>query len=247
VDTVDLDLEDAGGTCLSRCDPNILGGNGCRDGYACAVLDRFGEPSTSTGTCIPIELAGGGADTACQETLLELGAVFTPIHHEPESPAGYPNLTCDIEDPVLLYGPINGVAIQGGNGSDAPVLVGCETGVSLVGSAAIAQNLGAVTLIHYGTYNCRTIAGSSTLSEHGHARAVDIGGFVMNDGSTYSVYADWEDGNPNPTTPPGTMLRTFTDRIWGMGLWNIILTPEFNAAHDDHFHVDLTPGGNTYD
>ncbi len=247
IDTVDVELEDTGGTCLSRCDPTILGGNGCRDGYACSVLDRFGEPATSTGTCIPIALAGGGADTDCQETLLELGAVFTPIDHPPESPAGYPNLTCDIEDPVLLYGPINGVAIQGGTGSDAPVLVGCETAVSLVGSAAVAQNLGAVTIIHYGTYNCRTIAGSDTLSEHGHARAVDIGGFVMNDGSTYSVYGDWEDGNPNPTTPPGVMLRAFTDRIWGMGLWNIILTPEFNADHDDHFHVDLKPGGNTYD
>lgn len=47
--------------------------------------------------------------------------------------------------------------------------------------------------------------------------------------------------------PLGQMLRGFTDQVWGMGLWNIILTPDFNPAHEDHFHIDLTPGGNTYD
>ena len=246
IDRSDVALSD-GGACLSRCDPGIVGGNGCRDGYACTVLDRFGEPPSSTGVCVPTEIAGGGAETACQEMLLELGAVFTPTAHTPESPDGHPSLLCEIDDPVLLYGPVNGVGIEGGTGSDAPVLVGCDTAVSIVGSAAVAQMLGAETIIHYGTYNCRTIAGTSTLSEHGLARAIDIGGFVMDDGSTVSVYADWEDGVADPVTGPGQMLRAFTDQVWAMGLWNIILTPEFNDAHDDHFHIDLTPGGNTYD
>ncbi len=25
-------------------------------------------------------------------------------------------------------------------------------------------------------------------------------------------------------------------------IWNVILTPNYNAAHDNYFHVDLTPG-----
>lgn len=247
VDTADIELADSGGTCLSRCEPSIVGGNGCRDGYACAVYDRFGEPPSSAGVCVPSDQAGGGASTACQEMLLELGAVFTPTNHEPDSPEGHPSLLCDIEDPVLLYGPVNGVSLEGGTGSDAPVLVGCNTAVSIVGSAAVASMLGAETIIHYGTYNCRVISGTSTLSEHGHARAIDIAGFVLEDGTTASVLADWEDGVADPVTPLGQMLRGFTDQVWGMGLWNIILTPEFNEAHDDHFHIDLTPGGNTYD
>lgn len=247
VDTADIELTDAGGTCLSRCEPSIVGGNGCRDGYACGVYDRFGEPPSSAGVCVPSDQAGGGASTACQETLLELGAVFTPTEHAPDSPAGHPTLICDIEDPVLLYGPVGGVSLEGGTGSDAPVLVGCNTAVSIVGSAAVASMLGAETIIHYGTYNCRVISGTSTLSEHGHARAIDIAGFILEDGTTASVLGDWEDGVANPVTPLGQMLRGFTDQVWAMGLWNIILTPEYNAAHDDHFHIDLTPGGNTYD
>ena len=246
VDTADVEIDGAG-TCLSRCDPGIVGGNGCRDGYACAVFDRFGEPPGSTGVCVPTEIAGGNADSACQETLLELGAVFTPTSHSPESPDGHPTLICEIDDPVLLYGPIGGVGLEDGGGNDGPVLVGCNTAVSIVGSAAVASMLGAETIIHYGTYNCRTISGTSTLSEHGLARAIDIAGFIMEDGSTFTVFGAWEDGVADPVTEGGQMLRSFTDQVWGMGLWNIILTPEFNAAHDDHFHVDLTPGGNTYD
>jgi hypothetical protein len=26
--------------------------------------------------------------------------------------------------------------------------------------------------------------------------------------------------------------------------WNIILTPNYNSAHDNHFHIDLTPNAN---
>ena len=25
-------------------------------------------------------------------------------------------------------------------------------------------------------------------------------------------------------------------------MWNIVLTPNYNADHRNHFHVDLTPG-----
>ena len=24
--------------------------------------------------------------------------------------------------------------------------------------------------------------------------------------------------------------------------WNVVLTPDYNSAHDNHFHLDLTPG-----
>ncbi len=247
IDGADVEIDSAG-YCISKCDPSLLDGNGCRDGYACRVLSRFEDPGASAGVCIPIDLVDGEAETACQQTLLELGAVFTPAPAGPESPAGFPGLVCEIEDPVLLYGPINGVGLRYVESqTDGPVLVGCETAVSIVGSAAVAQMLGADEIIHIGTYNCRVIAGTSTLSEHGLGRAIDIYGFTLRSGEEVSVLDDWEDGNPDPVTPPGQLLRSFTDQIWAMSLWNIVLTPEFNAAHDNHFHIDRTPGGNTYD
>jgi hypothetical protein len=245
VDGSDVGL-DAAGYCLSKCDPGIIdNGEGCRDGYGCAGLDRFNDSSTSAGVCVPQEFAGMG-DTDCQSQLIEMGAVFTPIDHEPESPDGFPGLTCTIDDPVLLHSPVNGLGLRYiESAEDGEVLLGCETAISVVGSMAVADMLGASELIHYGTYNCRVIAGTSTLSEHGLGTAIDIAGFTI-DGTEVTVLDDWEDGNPNPTTAFGMFLLAFTDAIWDMNLWNIILTPEYNAAHDNHFHVDLTPGGNTY-
>ena len=246
IDGADVGIA-ATGHCLSKCDPGIVGGNGCRDGYGCAVLERFNEPSTTSGVCVPLEFAGDG-DTPCQTMLLELGAVFAPTDSPSDSPAGFPNLMCTIEDPVWLYSPVNGVAIRHvGIADDGEVLVSCDTAVSIVGSAAVAQSLGADEILHIGTYVCKVIGDGPNISQHGLGQAIDIGGFTLSDGREVSVLDDWEDGNPNPTTELGIFLREFTDQVWAMNLWNIILTPEYNAAHDNHFHVDVTPGGNTYD
>ena len=37
----------------------------------------------------------------------------------------------------------------------------------------------------------------------------------------------------------------FTLTIMIKWIFNVILTPEYNAAHADHFHVDLTPGAHS--
>ena len=237
---------DAGGHCLSKCDPALLGGNGCRDGYECAPTSRYNDPGTNAGVCLPM-LYSGNPRTDCQQTLMDLGAVFVPVDHTPDHPDGHPELTCDIVEPVLLYSPINGVGLRYiESANEGEVFVGCDAAVSIVGSAAVAADLGFEEILHIGTYNCRVIAGTTTISQHGLANAIDIGGFTLPGGAEITVLDDWEDGNPNPVTEYGQLLRAFTDQTWALGLWNIILTPEYNAAHDNHFHVDLTPGGNTY-
>jgi len=107
-----------------------------------------------------------------------------------------------------------------------------------------------VALRHYGTYNCRVISGSNplVLSQHGLANAIDIFGFEFADGELWTLIDDWEhhdDDEPlSFETEAGQWLydagyRWFTDDIW-----NVILTPDYNTAHDDHFHVDLTSGSN---
>jgi hypothetical protein len=61
------------------------------------------------------------------------------------------------------------------------------------------------------------------------------------------VFDDWEDGVDMPVTFEGQWLKDLTDQRHEQGIFNIILTPEYNAAHDDHFHVDLTPGSDFYE
>ncbi len=246
IDGADVDIA-ATGWCVSQCDPGILGGNGCRDGYTCAALSRFADPGVTTGVCVPFDAADPMSD--CQAQLVERGVAFVPTTHELDHPDGHPELDCVIIDPVLLYGPVEGVGLVDGNGDEGPVLVACETAIAIADTAVIAasKDPAAVEIMHYGTYNCRTIAGTSTLSNHAEGRAIDLAAFRFDGGEEWSVYADWEDGVASPVTPAGQWLRSFADELWDTSTWHIILTPEYNADHNDHFHVDLTPGEMFYE
>lgn len=247
IDGADVGV-DATGHCLSQCSPALLGGNGCRDGYDCAALSRYLEPGTSTGVCVPEGMVEPMSE--CQQTLVDRGVAFVPTTHELDHPEGNPELDCVIIDPVLLYSPVLDITLRDGGGGTGEVLVACETAVAIADSAEIAaqmEPLAATEIMHYGTYNCRVIAGTSTLSNHAEGRAIDLAAFVLTDGQELSVVADWEDGVASPVTPAGQWLRAFTDTLWDTATWHIILTPDYNADHNDHFHVDLTPGEMFYE
>jgi hypothetical protein len=85
-----------------------------------------------------------------------------------------------------------------------------------------------------GTYSCRTIAGSTRLSEHASANAVDVSAFVLADGRRITVLNGWNDG------PEGRFLRTV--RNSACRRFNIVLSPDYNAAHRDHLHFDMGRG-----
>jgi hypothetical protein len=91
-------------------------------------------------------------------------------------------------------------------------------------------------------YNCRAIAGTNKLSQHAYGRAIDLSGFVMENGERITVLSHWERGDDTPGTTQGRFLYDFVHRLHEEHVFNNILTPEYNAAHHDHFHVDLTPG-----
>jgi hypothetical protein len=87
--------------------------------------------------------------------------------------------------------------------------------------------------LHYGAYSCRQIRGGGRMSEHAKANAIDISGFVLEDGQRIDV-ANWGD--------EGLQDAFLRDVAAGScGLFNVILGPEDNAAHADHFHFDMGP------
>lgn len=245
----DLDGEDPfapeAGACLSKCDPTLLEGGGCRPGYSCALVERFNEPGTMSAVCLPFELAP--PKTACQQELDAAGLTWIPAHVPLDHPDGFPNLDCIVEDPVRLYSPVNGIDyryIESAN--PAPILVSCELARALDKFGDLLQLKDAVEVAHIGTYNCRVISGTETLSEHAFGSAIDLGGFTLADDTYMTVIDDWEDGVADPVTFEGQWLKDLTDARYEMGIFNIILTPEYNAAHDNHFHVDMTPGESFY-
>lgn len=87
-----------------------------------------------------------------------------------------------------------------------------------------------------GTYSCRPIAGSSKLSEHGHSNAVDVAAFVLADGRRVSVQAGWR-GNAREQEFLKTVRASACKRF------GTVLSPDYNAAHADHLHFDMSGQG----
>ena len=87
---------------------------------------------------------------------------------------------------------------------------------------------------HFGSYNCRemrtTNGSTGKMSKHATARAVDVAGFVLNDGRNISLKGDWKNGDR------GRFLRRVHDR--GCEWFGVVLGPDYNALHADHFHMD---------
>lgn len=91
-------------------------------------------------------------------------------------------------------------------------------------------------IYHAGTYSCRRQRGngSSAWSEHAFANAFDVTGFKLSDGQVISVLKDW-DGERKKQR----FLRDVRDAA--CRIFRVTLSPDFNAAHADHFHVDMGP------
>ncbi|MCC6481533.1 MAG: extensin family protein [Sphingomonadaceae bacterium] len=84
----------------------------------------------------------------------------------------------------------------------------------------------------FGTYNCRVVAGSDRLSEHGRANAIDIAAFLLADGRRISVQNGW-----NGDDASRAFLRAV--RTSACRRFRTVLSPDYNAAHHDHLHFDM--------
>ena len=87
-------------------------------------------------------------------------------------------------------------------------------------------------------YVCRRRNGSSQgkLSFHATGDAIDIASFELADGRRVGVLEDWD--GKGPTGEPGS---AFLRRIWksACGPFGTVLGPEADAAHKNHFHLDV--------
>lgn len=99
------------------------------------------------------------------------------------------------------------------------------------------QDLGhrVVRIDHLGAYSCRANTGRhDRLSAHAYGLAIDIAGFRLSDGMSVSVERDW--ARPGPKAE---FLRHVARAA--CGYFSVVLTPDSDRAHYNHFHLDLGP------
>ncbi|HEX8301239.1 extensin family protein [Sphingomonas sp.] len=93
----------------------------------------------------------------------------------------------------------------------------------------------------FGTYACRGIIGGGAatagrISEHGLGNAVDVSGFVLRDGRRITIEKGWRSDNPEINEFLRTLHQSACRRF------RTVLSPDYNAAHYNHLHLDMGRG-----
>ncbi|HAL66712.1 extensin family protein [Pseudomonas sp. DE0010] len=91
-----------------------------------------------------------------------------------------------------------------------------------------------VQVDHLGSFACRNVYNrkAGRLSQHASANALDIAGFRLRDGQRIVLARDWQVNGDK-----AVFLREV--RQAACEHFSTVLGPEYNAAHRDHFHVDM--------
>lgn len=167
---------------------------------------------------------------ACRKVLTEGGVYFQNVEDQKSGDG------CEVKNGLVVTGGVSTLAPAGAAMSCESALAYAVWNRQIVDQAAI-ELLGSpvVHVEHLGTYSCRAIAGDGPhpLSQHAFANAIDIAGFRLADGRHISVEKDWKDPGPN-----GQFLHKVRDgacQVFGM-----VLSPDYNAAHFNHIHVDMS-------
>ncbi len=173
----------------------------------------------------------------CQALLDQAGVAFTalPPRSAQDGQCGYENAVRFADDGALRirYRPDN-------LGTNCAVAAGLALWEWHVVQPAALRHFGqeVASIDHFGSYSCRRLYGrrEGAWSEHATANAVDIAGFRLADGTRISVLGDWDE-----TEGKGRFLREVRDGA--CDLFATVLSPDYNEAHRDHFHLDQAERG----
>lgn len=166
-----------------------------------------------------------------------------------------------VKDPVTVTMPINGMPYRSGGALRTKMFGDCTLVRALAVAAPMLRARMIVEVTDLGVYNYRCIGNTGTppncpngISQHAYGNAIDLASFKDIAGMTYVVKTDFViDPAPEKTctapTDPGKdrFLHELICALKAANVFNIALTPNYNADHRDHFHVDLTPGANFID
>ncbi|MGZ8369503.1 MAG: extensin-like domain-containing protein, partial [Caulobacteraceae bacterium] len=190
----------------------------------------------------PKVIKAGPDPQACRAILSEGGVFYQDVADQPMQ--GF----CGLSSALVLTG---GVAPLKPSGA----VMTCQNALAYalwmrqVVVPAAEEILGArvVSIQHYGTYSCRRIYGQKATpltlpgplaipeppaSEHATANALDVAGFVLDDGRVIWVEKEW-----NTIGLQSHFLHRVRDGA--CRVFRTTLSPDYNAAHANHLHLDM--------
>ncbi len=151
----------------------------------------------------------------------------------------------DVADPVAVEGPLGGVRYHYRGKREVHAVMDCSLAAALLRAGPILKRFGIEKVIHYSALRPGArVARSGRISGHASGKAIDLGEFL---GKTHlKVEKDFgvvRRGAP-PCPPPKTArelpLRQLVCALADANLFQVLLTPNYNADHRDHLHLEVT-------
>jgi hypothetical protein len=160
-----------------------------------------------------------------------------------------------IRTPVVVRGPFQGISLVPRGRREA--LMDCTLARALYEAGPIFKAAGAGGLEYSAAYDYRQRRDANLISAHAHGLAIDVHAIRTNS-RRYVVASDFESGvgewkrlrpGPgalaacigNPRTDAGRLLRTLVCRLKLNTSFRVLVTPDDNADHRDHFHLEVYP------
>ncbi len=219
--------------CLIACAASLSG---------CSLLPDFG----GRGADRPSDINSGNSQSAarsaderqCLNELEQSGARFSPLADRNYGGG------CGLVNSVTIS------ALRGDSRSFALANLGpvaCPLATGFAGWARFGVDRAARQLLGsglerietMGSYSCRNVAGSSRRSAHSRAEAIDVSAFVLRDGRRIVLERDWNGSNAQTRAFLRAVHQSACKRF------GTVLGPDYNAAHRDHFHFELSKSGST--
>jgi hypothetical protein len=91
----------------------------------------------------------------------------------------------------------------------------------------------------FGSYSCRNVAGTDRRSGHATGAAIDVSGFILEDGRRVMVKSGWFGGSESEREFLRVVQNSACKRF------ATVLGPDYNSAHHDHLHVEGVVGSSS--
>jgi len=161
--------------------------------------------------------------------------------------------------PVRLTGPLHGVTFRTGlpraqRATSPWEIVDCRLALALDDFAMQLALHDVAQVIHFSVYRppIQSWPAGKLASRHPGALAIDAGSFVKKDGTTLEVERDFHGhigattcgagAGPDTASPQAIELRHIVCDAAASRLFNVMLTPDYNRPHRNHFHLEVTAG-----
>ncbi|MGE5185404.1 MAG: extensin family protein [Acidobacteriota bacterium] len=162
---------------------------------------------------------------------------------------------------VRVTTPLHGVVFRTNDkdhGSSRYEITDCRLVLALDDFAKILATHDIVEVRHYSIYRAppKSWPEGKLGSRHNGALAIDAARFVKSDGSFLDVLQHFhgaigaktcgEGAGPHPVTPEATEIREILCDAVAQHLFNVVLTPNYNRPHRNHFHLEITEGAHWF-